>query len=122
MKNEYENLNHFFAPVQKEDHIEIRLPIVMRINNTLLDLKIYPQENEYIIKNDNDYFYNFNNYTPYYYKRFMKEDKNIHYDIQLENDVFFKIFPNNYNIVAAICDFASYFIYLNDFIVNNNIT
>ena len=90
-------------------------------NYQRLRLYIYPVDDGYYISDDGETFLEFSNDTEYYYNLFNEQDKNYHYEIQLDNNHLCKKFYFNYSIIAAIDEFVKYFVYLNDFMQKNDI-
>ena len=109
----------YFKPIQKEGYIEVKMPVAMRIYKALLTLQIREVEDGYVISDDGDAFYDFNEYSEYYYNLF--KEKNYCYNIQLENDKFYKKYKNNFNLNVAFNEFVRFFIDLDNFIMKNNI-
>ena len=107
-----------FKPVQKDGYIEMTLPVALDFCFSLLTVNIYTYEDSFKICTSKNYFKNCNDTSSYYYELFNKNDKNNHYNIQLENDIFFKEYPKNYNPNVALNEFARFFLYLNDFYSN----
>lgn len=110
-----------FNPKQKEKFIEITVPVVTKMNYGILTLKVLPLEKGYIICDDGQTFDEFTYDTKYYYDLFM-EKTNRHYNIQLDGDRIYKQYPYDYNIEVAVNEFVRFFVYLDDFIIDNNIT
>ena len=110
----------YFKPVQKDGYVEFVLPIDIKMFKACLRLHIYNTENGYAISDDGYTFYDFNEDSEYYYNLY-KEHNKYHYDILLNDNYFYKEYKNNFNINVAINEFVRFFIYLDDYIVKNNI-
>ena len=109
----------YFKPVQKDGYIEMKMPVAMKIYKSLLTLQISEVEDGYLISDDGDAFYEFNEDSDYYFNLF--KEKNCCYGIQLENEKFFKLYKNNFNLNVALNEFVRFFIDLDNFIIKNNI-
>lgn len=110
-----------FNHTQNENLIEITVPVAMDMNYNLLRLSITLLDTGYIICDDGKAFNRFNNIAEYYFNLFKEKDTNDHFDIKLDGDKFFKEYPDNFNIQVAINEFVRFFVYLDDFILKNNI-
>ena len=110
-----------FNPTYHEKFTEITVPVAMDMNYNLLKLRIIPVEKGYIICDDGKAFKKFNDTTEYYYKLFVEKNPDRHYQIKLKGDIICKQYPDNFNIQVAINEFVRFFVYLDDFIMDNNI-
>ena len=120
MQDYFKNLE-VFSPIKKDKFVEIVVPVAMDINYNLLKLTIIPLENGYVICDDGKTFKNFNNSTDYYLNLFNEKNPNHSFEIKLKNDRIFKQYPDNFNIQVAVNEFVRFFVYLDDFILDNNI-
>ena len=111
--------NH--TPQQKDGFAQITLPVVLLVSGGLLTLKITQNEEFYTISCEEDMFSECNGSQEFYYDIFKKHDKNYHYEIQIKNNIIFKQYKNDFNLVVAINEFIRFFILLDDFIINNNV-
>ena len=111
-----------FTPIVKEKHIEIVLPVAVKIYNDCLSLHITPKSDGFTISDDAKTFSQFNKSTKYYYDLFMQNDKNNHYEIKLNNNLIYKKYPDNFNLTFALNEFIRFFIDLDNFIKDNNLT
>ena len=127
----------YFEPERQNDSLKIIIPVVIHIAGGLLELRISPAENGYKISNTLDYydldeiiftngniFYDFNEEAAYYVNLFENNEKHYHFDIRYdyEKEEFSKTYPDNFNINVALSEFAKFFIYLDDYIKENNLT
>ncbi|HBP43338.1 MAG TPA: hypothetical protein DD621_01440 [Clostridiales bacterium] len=119
MQNYYENLKAF-NPIKKEKYFEITVPVAMDINHNLLKLYIKQLDNGYMIYDDGQLFKEYNSTTQYYYNLFINNNEH-NYDIKLKDDRFYKTYPDNFNIQVAINEFVRFFVYLDDYILDNDI-
>lgn len=111
-----------FSPVAKEDHIEIKVPVVMRLYDAFLMLQITPLEEGYMISDDGHTFDEWNHDLSYYFHLFLQNDTNCHYDIQSSKEKIYKVYPENFSVAVALDEFVRFFIALDDFILKHNIT
>ena len=121
MENIIEELE-YFKPKQKKGFVEIKLPVAIRLYNDCLILKILPIKDGYVISDIGDTFSDFNENTKYYYDLFMEKDKHDHYGIKLHKEIILKKYNDNFNINVAINEFVRFFIDLDNFIIDNNLT
>lgn len=112
----------YFKPIEKENYVELKLPVAIKMFKSCLLLRIIPMKDGFAISDDGFTFYDFNEDSNYYFDLFMEKDENYHYDIKLNGNFFYKKYPSNYNINVAINEFIRFFINLDDFIKKNNIT
>ena len=121
-KNKIVDKLELFKPTMKEKYVEIVLPVAIKIYNDCLTLRIIPYKDGFIVSDDAKTFSEFNESTNYYYDLFMQDNKNNHYDIKLYNNLIYKQYPDNFNLTFAINEFIRFFIDLDNFIKNNNLT
>ena len=127
MIDQKEQLNNFtewlkeYAPTQKDGYIDITIPVVIRVCNGLLTLRISVSEEGYTVRCPLDIFEEANENAEYYFKLFAKYDKNYHYEMQIKDDFFYKQYPCEYSLVCALDEFARFFILLDDFILANGV-
>lgn len=121
MENIIELLNHF-KPIQKNGYIELKLPVVMRIYDACLTLYLTENKDGYIISDNGETFYDFNRPAKYYYDLFIEKNVNKNFEINFSKNFIYKKYSNNFNINVAINEFIRFFISLDDFILDNNLT
>lgn len=110
-----------FKPIQKNEGVEITLPVILWMNNTCLCLQISQTNDGFIISDSGDNFDDFNNIAEYYFNLFIQNNKNDHFDIKIKNSLIYKNYTENYSLNVAINEFIRFFIDFDNFIVNNNI-
>ncbi|MBQ8425445.1 MAG: hypothetical protein IJX17_05440 [Clostridia bacterium] len=121
MNNYFKDLE-VFKPIQKENFIEITVPIVTKMNNSIVKLYITTTNDGYKISDDGLTFEEFSFDTKHYFNIFMEKNVNRHFKMQLDKDTIFKEYPYDFNIEVAVNEFARFFTYLDDFIIENNLT
>ena len=121
MKDKILNSLKYCGVRKRKKYIEIELPVILYFNYQRLVLRIYPIEDGYYISDDGKTFIEYSSDTEYYYNLFMENDKNYHYDIQLDNGYIYKQYDGNYSVIAAIDEFIKYFINLNDYMQANDV-
>lgn len=99
--------------------IEIELPVILEFNQLCLMLRLYPTDDGYYVSDGGYNFEDTLNNAKYYYDSFMKNDKNYHYDIKEDNDYIYKKYPADYSARWALYEFIKFFIYFNDYILDN---
>ena len=99
----------------------IELPVTIYFNYQRLILCIHPVDDGYYLYDTGKAFIERNNTSEYYYNLFNEQDKSCHYDIQLSNDYLYKKYRFDCSVLCAIDEFIRFFVYLDDFILNNNI-
>ena len=99
----------------------VELPVAIYFNFQRLTLYIYPVDDGYYISDDGKTFVEKNNSAKYYYDLFNKKDKNFHYNIELKNDYLCKKYRFDVSLIASIDEFVRFFVFLDEFIQNNNI-
>ena len=77
MKDKIINTLNFCKVVDKDEYLEIELPVVTYFNYQRVVLRIYPLENEYYISDEGLTFSEFSYDSKYYYDNFNQNDKNI---------------------------------------------
>lgn len=100
----------------------IELPVVLYFNYQRLKLFIYPVDDGYYLSDDGETFIEYSDETKYYYDLFNEKDTNRHYDIELKDNYICKRYRFDYSLMSAIDEFIRFFIYLDRFIRDNNIT
>ena len=120
MQNYYEDLK-IFQPSKNGENIDITVPVIMDMNYGILKLSIIPNENGYTVCDDGKNFSEFSHSAKYYYDLFMKKNKNLNFDIKLDGETIYKNYPDNFNVIVAVNEFIRFFVYLDDFILKNNI-
>ena len=122
MQDIIKRLSTDFAATQKEGYIEVPLPVVINTSFDLVTLRIYQQENGYVITHPEDIFSEMGNATlEFYFNLFKKHNNNCYYGVELKNGILTKECKNNYNIAVAISDFIRFMIYFDDFFTNNGV-
>lgn len=119
MQDYFKNLG-VFKVIKNDNLIQITIPLAININYNLLKLNIAIDSNGYTICDDGKTFKNLNNSANFYYNLFIK-NSNQHFDIQLRDNKLIKQYPDNFNIQVAINEFVRFFVYLDDYIIDNNI-
>ena len=118
---DYYELLKIFNPIKNEKYIEITVPVDMGINDSLLILRVVPLKQGYVVCDNGKNFSELNNSPKYYFDLFMEKDTNDHFSIEFKNNIILKKYPENFNVRMAISEFVRYFIYLDDYLINNNI-
>ena len=108
--------------INNGESFEIELPVVLYFNYQRLRLYIYPVDDGYYISDDGDTFIEFSNEPKYYYDLFNEKDTNYHYDIALNNNHICKMYRYDYSLMSAIDEFVRFFIDLDRFMQDNDIT
>lgn len=123
MKNRILNQLEIYKTTDHGDYIEIELPVALDFNFQLLSLRIYPislTEGYYISDNGRAFLERYTDSTRYYFDMFTENDRNDHFEIQVANDYFYKKYAFNFNVRVAINQFIRFFVYLDDYIMNND--
>ena len=110
----------YFKPVQKENYVEVVIPVDIKIFKACLRLRIYRTEHGYVISDDGYTFYDSNEDSEYYYDLYKKNNK-YDYNILLRDNYFYKEYPSNFNINVALNEFIRFFIYLDEYLRENNV-
>ena len=100
---------------------EIELPVAIYFNFQKLRLYIYPTDDGYYVSDNGKTFSRCNNSSKYYYDLFNEKDKNFHYQIELDNDHLYKKYRFDVSLIAAVDEFIRFFVFLDEFMQNNNI-
>lgn len=111
------------APTKKDGYYEFVLPVCMSLSWSRLVLRLLPLEDGgYIVSDDGGFMGDRgNNTTEFYYNHYVKNSIYPHYGIKLKDDVFYKRYDEGYSPVAALSDFARFFIKLEEHIDMNGI-
>jgi len=120
MQNILERLKSF-SPKQNNNHISITIPLVIVIDGGLLDLIIEQIDNGYKIYSPRDFFSEANGSQEFYYNIFENKDKSYHYEMKIQDNIIYKEFSNEYNIVVALSEVIRFFVLFDDFIINNGV-
>ena len=123
MKNRILKQLEIFKTRDYGDYIEIDIPVALDFNFRLLSLRIYPlslAEGYYISDIGGAFSERYNDTTKYYFNMFTEDDRNEHFGIQVANDYFYKKYEFNFSVIVAINEFVRFFVYLDDYIMNNN--
>ncbi len=107
--------------INNKEYFTIELPVVLYFNYQRLVLYIHPMDDGYYITDDGNTFVEFSNDTKHYIDLFNDKDNNYHYDISLKDNYIFKSFKYDYSLMSAIDEFIRYFIYLDNFMKDNDI-
>ena len=110
-----------FKPVQGDGYVDLTLPVALDFAFSLIELRITPHEDTYTIELPFDIFYDTNGDADFYIDIFERHDKNCHYGIAVKDGVICKEYQNDYNPTRAIDQFIRYFIYLDDFLIKNDV-
>ena len=94
---------------------EVELPVVLYFNYQRLVLFIKP------VYDDGEAFIEHSNDAKYYYDLFNEKDSNYHYDIELDNNHFYKKYRFDYSLTSAIDEFIRFFVFLDEFMRKNDI-
>lgn len=122
MQDIMNRLSRDFVPMEKNEYIEVPLPIAINTSFTLVTLRIYQREDGYTITHPEDIFSEMGNATlEFYFDLFKKHNKDCFYGVELKNGILTKECKNNYNIAVAISDFIRFMIYFDDFFTNNGV-
>ena len=112
-----------FKTTDRGEYIEIDVPVTLDFNFQLLSLRIYPvslDEGYYISDNGAAFSERYSDTTEHYFNMFTEDDPNYHFNIRVANDYFYKKYPYDLNVWVAINEFIRFFVYLDDYIMNNN--
>ncbi len=104
------------------EFFQIELPVLLYFNYQRLCLRIYPVDDGYYIFDDGKTFIEHNDTAQYYYDLFEKEDKSYHFDIELKNNHICKHYRFDFSLMASLDEFIRYFILLDEFMRENDIT
>lgn len=112
-----------FKPIEIEQNILLKLPVIIESSDCLLQLIIKPDLEGYLVETyyvaneiTGNVFSECNdNKDQYYYNLFIKNDNHEHYDIKYQNNKYFKKYQKNYNITWALHEFIYFFINLDHF-------
>ena len=120
MKDKILNTLSIFKVTDKDEYIELELPVVTYFNYQRVVLRIYPVNDEYYISDEGLTFSECGRSSDYYYNSFMDNDSNSHYDILLNNDYLYKKYDGDYAVYSAIDEFVRFFIYLDNYMTKNS--
>ena len=110
----------YFAPVERDGYVELKLPVAIRMFKSCLLLRIRLTEDGYEISDDG-YAFDEANEDAAYYLDLYKKNGGKDYGIALKGETFYKEYKSNFNINVAINEFVRFFIYLDDFVMGNNL-
>lgn len=110
-----------FKPIDLNQSILLKLPIIIESNDCLLQLILKPELDSYTIETYYDtneitgnIFSEYNdNKDQYYYDLFI--ENNEYYDIKYQNNKYFKKYHKDYNLTWALHEFINFFINLDQF-------
>lgn len=115
-----------FKPIDLNQNILLKLPIIIESNDCLLQLILKPELDGYTIETYYDAYeitgnifseYN-DNKDQYYYDLFI--ENNEHYDIKYQNNKYFKKYNKDYSLTWALHEFINFFINLDQFYQKNS--
>lgn len=109
------------SAVDKEDFIEVTFPVAFDMNFTLITLRIYINEDCYVITDEGWTFEDTNDFGSYYYDLYIKDGKYHSFDIRLEDETFFKEYKWDFDIHKAINEFVRFLLYFDDFMSENGL-
>ena len=109
------------SAVEKEDFIEVTFPVAFDLNYTLITLRIYINEDCYVITDEGWTFEDTNDCGSYYYDLYIKDGKYNNFDIRLEDETFFKEYKWCFDIRQAINEFVRFLLYFDDFMSENGL-
>ncbi len=115
-----------FKPIDLNQNILLKLPIIIESNDCLLQLILKPELDGYTIETYYDtceitgnIFSEYNdNKDQYYYDLFI--ENNEHYDIKYQNNKYFKKYHKDYSLTWALHEFINFFINLDQFYQKNS--
>lgn len=105
---------------EKDNYVEVSLPVALWMNCNCIVLKIKPTEKGYIITDTGDNFKEFNKCASFYYNKFVDSCK-CSYDINLDGETLYKEYENNVSIIVGIDEFVRFLVRLDDYILDNNL-
>ena len=120
MKDKILKTLSIFKVTDKDEYIELELPVVTYFNYQRVVLRIYPVNDEYYISDEGLTFSECGRSSGYYYNSFMDNDSNYHFNILLDNDYIYKKYDGDYAVYSAIDEFVRFFIYLDDYMMKNS--
>ena len=115
-------LNIYGWEITEDGAFRIELPVVLYFNYQRLALNITPTDDGYVISDDGETFIEYSSDTEYYFELFDKNDGNYHFDIALKDGYICKSYGFDYSLTSAIDEFIRFFISLDEFMGNNDIT
>lgn len=105
-----------------DDCFEIELPVIMRFNQQIITLRLYPFDDGYYVSSDgytfDEYLEYSANYCKKYYDLFMENDHHYHYEIKQEGAYLYKQYDEDYSARAAVDEFVRFFLLLDDFMLD----
>lgn len=112
-----------FNPILKDDYIELQVPVILSVNSSFIKILIFCQDDHYLIADNNYMFDEFNEDTSFYYNKYKEycKENDILFELELEEDHLYKIWPDNYNIIYALDGFIRMLINFDDFIAEQNL-
>ena len=99
----------------------IELPVVLYFNHQRLSLQILPLDDGYCISDDGQTFAELSQSPEYYMSLFEAQDKHYHFHIREHNGFLYKQYRFDHSLMAALDQFIRFFVYLDDFMLNNEI-
>lgn len=115
-------LNIYGWEITEDGSFKLELPVVLYFNYQRLALNITPTDDGYVISDDGETFIEYSSDAEYYFELFDKNDGNYHFDITLKDGYICKSYGFDYSLASAIDEFIRFFISLDEFMGNNDIT
>lgn len=110
-----------YKPIKKDNYVEVKCPVFIKMINDYLVLKIYQTEDgDYTIKDNGNLFVGYQHNAKYYFDLF-NDYKKYNYLVDVEGDTFYSDYRYDYNVRVAISNFIRFYVYLDDFINSNNL-
>lgn len=119
MRERLLNALKLYKTKKTKKYIEIEFPVILEFNQLCLTLRLYPTDDGYYVSDTGFNFEDTQNNAKYYYDSFVINDNNMHYDIQENNGYIYKKYSCDYGARWALYEFIKFFIYFNDYILNN---
>lgn len=110
-----------YKPIKKDGYIELKCPVFIKILNDYLVLRIYQKDDgDYTIKDCGSLFKGYKYDSKYYYDLF-NDYKKYNYLVEVEGDIFYSDYRYDYSVRMAISNFVRFYVYLDDYIISNNL-
>ena len=107
--------------INNGERFEIELPIHTYFNYQRVKLYILPVDDGYYIHDDGEAFLEYSFDADYYYDLFKKNNSDQSYDISVYENHFYKKYHFDFSVIAALDEFIRFFIYLDDFMLKNDL-
>jgi len=109
-----------FTPVDCDEYVKIKLPVIIDVGNAALTLHIIPLKDGYRVTCPEDYFDECNGTQRRYYDIFMKWYKGRDFNVRLdEDDLIYRDYESDYSPLVAVSNMIRFFIRFDDFITYN---